>query len=342
MNKIKLFIIPFLFAAALQAETVTRGAFDFGSGSIKLQVAEVDVDNHSVVRTIYDEEVYVFLSEDASRHPEEGFCEEIQKKAIEITGSLKEKALSMGATQLSGFATAAYRSAVNGQKLADRYFSELGIPVQIVSQDEEGKLGFYSLVAETHHNAADLVVWDIGGGSFQVTYLDDQNKPKVYMAPLGRSTTKTSIIEAVKKKNPSQTVSPNPMNKKEWKQSLRHFVAVLPKVPVDLYKKLQQNNVQVMGISGHPKQLRTLKTYHIKDIGPLLKDRLDKTDEELAKIHGSPDSAVSELALIYSVMRKLSIPSVTYRDTISGSTSGMLIDEKYWDKAAVVSIPAAS
>jgi exopolyphosphatase / guanosine-5'-triphosphate,3'-diphosphate pyrophosphatase len=321
-----------LVAGSLPAEIVKRGAFDFGSGEIKLQVAEVDTENHTIVKSIYDNSAKVYLAEDASHHPEIGFSEEIQQKAVDATRALKEKAVELGATEFTGLATAAYRQAVNGHKLIDRYVNELGIPVQIISQLEEGKLGFLSVVAESKLNPAEVVSWDIGGGSFQITYLNAKDEVQVYMAPLGRVTTKNELIKGVKGKNPAEVESPNPMTQKEWQASIKHLNEVLPQVPSDLIAKLKKSNTKLIGISGHPGQLRELKQYHRADVLPILKQRLNQSDEELAKTHKTPTSAVSELALIYTVMQKLDIPSVKYADTISGSTSAILVSNEYWKK----------
>ena len=76
-----------------------------------------------------------------------------------------------------------------------------------------------------------------------------------------------------------------------------------------------------MGISAHPERLRHLKTYHMDDIVEILEDRLNKSEGELAQIHTSPPSAVSKLALVYSIMQRLQVTTVNYMGTNGGSTS---------------------
>jgi exopolyphosphatase/guanosine-5'-triphosphate,3'-diphosphate pyrophosphatase len=330
--KFILFLLIFTSSIDVNAEIVRRAAFDFGSGKIKLQVADVDTEDHSIVQSMYAEAIVVQLSEDAASN-QGFFSEKIQKQAIIAAQNLKQKAIDLGAVEFIGLATEAYRKAPNGQELVDKYFSELNIPVKIISQLEEGKMGFLALIAEANLDFSQVVSWDIGGGSFQVTYFDDQKNIQVYMAPFGRITTKNAIIKFVKEEDPSKIASPNPMSILDWENSLRYFNEVLPEVPESLVRKLKMADVQLIGISAHPEKLRNLKTYHLNDVVEILEERLDKNDSELAKIHNSPPSAVSELALVCSIMHKLNVSSVNYIRTSSGSTSAILITEEYWNKA---------
>lgn len=325
-----LFLLFFAFFIDGNAELVRRAAFDFGSGKIKVQVADVDTDNQSIVHSIYAESIVVLLSEDAANDPQGAFSEEIQKQALTVAQNFKQKALELGAVEFSGLATEAYRKAPNGQNLVDKYLSELNIPVKIISQIEEGKIGFLALVAETDLDPSQVVAWDIGGGSFQITYLDDENNIQVYMAPFGRNTTKNVLIKFVKKEDPSKIGSPNPMSYGKWKNSLKYLNEALPQVPDSLIFKLKMENVKLIGISAHPEKLRNLNTYHLNDITALLEERLNKNDSELAEIHNTPPSAISELALVYSIMQKLDVSSVNYIRTASGSTTALLITEDYW------------
>lgn len=324
-------ILCFTFSLDVNAEIVRRAAFDFGSGKIKLQVADVDTENHSIVQTMHAEASVVQLSEDAANN-RGFFSEKIQRQALIAAHNLKQKAIDLGAIEFIGLATEAYRKAPNGQELVDKYFSELNIPVKIISQLEEGKMGFLALIAEANLDPSSVISWDIGGGSFQVTYFDDEKNIQVYMAPFGRITTKNAIIKFVKNEDPSNLASPNPMSISEWESSLRYLDAVLPQAPESLVAKLRRADVQLIGISAHPEKLRILKTYHLNDIVKLLEERLNKNDSELANIHNSPPIAVSELALVHSIMHKLNVSSVNYIRTSSGSTSAILITEKYWKK----------
>ena len=330
LRHVVVFLI-FTCSVHLDAEIIRRAAFDFGSGKIKVQVADVDTESHKILQSLYAEDIVVQLSEDAAQHPEGQFSEKIKKQAIAATQSLKQKALALGAVEFSGVATEAYRKAPNSKELIAKYLSDLDIPVKIISQTEEGKSGFLALIAETNLDPDQVISWDIGGGSFQVTYLDDEGNIQVYMAPFGRSTAKNAIIRYVKAGDPSTMSSPNPMSRADWEASLLFFDEALPKVPEELAQKLKRCDVQLIGISAHPGKLRNVKAYHSTDIVIVLEERLNKSDSELAEIHKSPTYAISELALVYSIMQKLDVRTVNYVRTISGSSSAVLIAEEYWN-----------
>lgn len=332
MSRIKyiLFLLILTFTVSIDAALIRRAAFDFGSGKIKVQVADVDTDQHTIVQSIYTADTIVPLSEEASHDPQGLFSEALQTRALDAAQTLKQKAIEQGATEFRGLATEAYRIAPNGQDLIDRYFTELNIPVKIISQFEEGKNGFRALVAETGIDPAQLIVWDIGGGSFQVTYLDEKETMQVYMAPFGRVTTKNAIIKHIKNEDPKSTLSPNPMTREQWEEALCYFQAILPEAPKDLILKLQQEGVRLVGISAHPEKLRLFKTYCKEGVLALVEEHLNKSDAELADQLRAPVFAVSDLVLVYSIMEKLGIESVDYIRTSSGATSALLIDELYW------------
>lgn len=330
MLKYILFLLFLACVAPVDAEIRRRAAFDFGSGKIKVQVADIDTDNHKILQSIYTEDIVVLLSEDAAHHPEGLFSEEIQRQAIAAASILKQKAHHLGAVEFSGLATEAYRIAPNGNQLVDRYLVELNLPVKIISQFDEGKNGFLALVAENNLDPAQVISWDIGSGSFQVTYLDEEKNIHVYMAPFGRSTTKNALIKNVKGEDPLNVSSPNPMSRTEWESALQYLEAVLPSAPNDLILKLKETDVQLIGISAHPEKLRLLKTYRLDDLFELLEERLNKSDNDLTHTHRSPATAVSELALVCSIMHKLNVDTVHYKRTTSGSTSALLLEEEHW------------
>lgn len=332
LNIIKSVLVMLFVTASLHVDAllVRRAAFDFGSGKIKMQVADVETDTGKIVFSVYTDDVVVLLSEDAAKSPEGSFSEEVQKRALAATSKLKQKALDLGATQFRGLATEAYRKASNGKDLIGKYLSELQIPVEIISQTAEGVNGFLALVTENNLNPKQVVSWDIGGGSFQVTYVDDAGEIQVYMAPFGRSTTKNAILTHVKAKDFTETMSPNPMNQIEWETTLEFFSKTLPEVPSELILKLKREDVRLIGMSAHPEKLRNLKTYHMADVDEALSERLNKSDEELTNFHKAPIYALSELALVYSVMKKLDVVTVNYIRTNSGFTSALLVSKDFW------------
>ncbi len=68
--KFILFCLGLLLSSPLGGEIVRRAAFDFGSGSIRLQVADVDTETNQVLKSIYSDVLKTFLSSDLARQAE--------------------------------------------------------------------------------------------------------------------------------------------------------------------------------------------------------------------------------------------------------------------------------
>ena len=331
MIKILILLITLLMnVVVLDAEIVRRAAFDFGSGKIKVQIADVDTATDQIVHIIHNNALTVKLGEDLAHHRGTNFSHEIIHEAIDVARTLKHEAIEAGATAFCGIATEAYRKASNSQDLIKLYEKELSIPVTIVSQEEEGKFGFYSLIEEKKLHPAQTVCWDIGGGSFQISYQDRNGQLQVYKGPFGRSTTKNAIIQHVKKLNPQSTYSPNPISWKDYESALRYLKNALPPVPEELKDKLKDPITEIIGISAHPGQLRTLGIYYQEDVRKHIEEHLNKADVQL--VMDDPSYVVSDLILIEAIMQKLNIHDVTYIHTHSGSSSALLISKKFWAK----------
>lgn len=319
------------FSLSLHADVVRRAAFDFGSGKTKIQVADVDTQSGEIIAVIYSDSCKVMLSEDAAKQPDGLFSKEIQEQAVEAAKKYKAVALEFGATEFCGLATEAYRQVGNSAELIERYKAELGISAKIISQQEEGRLGFLALVNEKKLNPEKVVCWDIGGGSFQITYQNDDGQIHSYIGPFGRSTTKNAIITHIKGLDPKIVDSPNPVSLEEWEGSIDYFIKTLSPISKELSEKLKQDGVQLVGIGAHPEKLRIHGHYSSNDILIQLNRRITKTDNELETEHASPSSAISELVLVYSLMQKLEVQSVSYYRTESGSSSALLTLEEYWE-----------
>lgn len=75
-----------------------------------------------------------------------------------------EQAKADGATEIFAFATAAVRSAKNGAEFVDSVFKRVGIRIDVVSGETEGKIGLDGALGE-----GDGGIVDIGGASSEIT-----------------------------------------------------------------------------------------------------------------------------------------------------------------------------
>jgi exopolyphosphatase/guanosine-5'-triphosphate,3'-diphosphate pyrophosphatase len=78
-------------------------------------------------------------------------------------------AQELGADEFRAVATAAIRDASNGEEVAETIGRLAGIPIEVLPEEEEGRLSFLGATKTLGHAAEGLVgVVDIGGGSTEV------------------------------------------------------------------------------------------------------------------------------------------------------------------------------
>jgi len=87
----------------------------------------------------------------------------------EVVATQVRLARELGAVEIRAVATAAVREAKNGGEVAAAVAAAAGIPIEILSEEEEGRLSFIGATKTLGHPAEGLVgVVDIGGGSTEV------------------------------------------------------------------------------------------------------------------------------------------------------------------------------
>jgi len=145
-------------------------AIDIGSNSVRLLVADVDARDGSewpiepVART-------GAICRLARGLDQAGIIEaELAQRAGSLAAEFVRRARSLGARHILIGATAAIRNARNGAEVAEIVGSMTGLPVRVLSGDEEARLVYRSVVLGFGGTAARsaCVVFDIGGGSTEV------------------------------------------------------------------------------------------------------------------------------------------------------------------------------
>ena len=156
---------------------VVRAAFDIGSGATKVCVARV-VLNAAVVpppppTVLHEEEVSILLRQDLAARGDGAIGAEMLARCASEIERMQTLARHLGASQFAAVATAVFREASNGGAFVERTLrARLGLNVAIVSQELEGELGHrtaVALAAPLGLAPTDVVSYDSGGGSFQVT-----------------------------------------------------------------------------------------------------------------------------------------------------------------------------
>jgi exopolyphosphatase/guanosine-5'-triphosphate,3'-diphosphate pyrophosphatase len=160
-------------------------AIDLGTNSCRLLIA---TPNPRAIKVVYAFSRMVRLGEDLER------TGQISPEAMERTvASLKLCASKMreyNVTRYCAVATAACRMARNSQELIDRIKAEAGLDVRIIDDGQEAELSLLGCAALLQPTIPYAIVFDIGGGSTEVMWVDNRypGKPKIidYVSvPLG-------------------------------------------------------------------------------------------------------------------------------------------------------------
>ncbi len=93
--------------------------------------------------------------------------EEAQARALACIKAYASQIKTAGVTEVSAFATSAFRNARNGESLRDRIFEETGIHISIIPGDEEAGLIYDGVRYALDIGEAPGLIMDIGGGSVE-------------------------------------------------------------------------------------------------------------------------------------------------------------------------------
>ena len=159
--------------------TTTVGVIDLGSNSARVVVFRTG--DFGVLDVMADEHVSLQLIRGLDKDRRLG--EETIERALRLLADFRRLAESAGATKIFAFGTAALREATNKSVLLDRARKESGIRLEILDGSGEGRAGFlgavYGLPVE------DGLVFDVGGGSLQITQFRGRVQKRTVSLPLG-------------------------------------------------------------------------------------------------------------------------------------------------------------
>lgn len=139
-------------------------AIDIGSNTTRLLVAE-PVDGQ--LKKAMEQRAYTRINKairDSGEIPEEK-----AREVADVVATQVRLARELGAETIRAVATAAIREASNGRAVAAQIGEEAGVAVDVLSEEEEGRLSFVGATKTLGHPVDGRVgVVDVGGGSSEV------------------------------------------------------------------------------------------------------------------------------------------------------------------------------
>ena len=138
-------------------------AIDIGSNTTRLLVAE-PVDGQ--LKKTMEQRAYTRIGKAVEKGR---IADEKTAEVGEVVATQVRLAQELGAEEIRAVATAAIREAKNGEDVADSVGAAAGVQIEILSEEEEGRLSFLGATKTLGHPAEGLIgVVDIGGGSTEV------------------------------------------------------------------------------------------------------------------------------------------------------------------------------
>jgi len=142
------------------------GAIDIGSNTTRLLVAEPE---EGQLRKVMEQRAYTRIGKGASKNGKIT-AEKIAEVAEVVTTQVR-LARELGAEEIKTVATAAIRDAKNRDKVVREIEEAAGVEVQVLDEEEEGRLAFIGATKSLGHPVeGTIAVVDVGGGSSEVIY----------------------------------------------------------------------------------------------------------------------------------------------------------------------------
>jgi exopolyphosphatase/pppGpp-phosphohydrolase len=329
----------------------TLASIDLGSGSFRLMTAKRDEETLKI-KIISDSAKFwvVKLGEDFNENKkgDGSLSDTILIQAKNDFRKLLEEAKKQGATDIAGVVTAVFRKAKNGKdllaelnKMAEEYFGKSSKPkLQEITAKKEGEIGFKTATA-LHQQKPEkaIVAFDCGNGSFQVTQKKDDDSYEVLEGPFGVSGAAKIFVEEVREPHKAYSKEDpiNPMNfEKDIKPLVKKLQTKFESLPW-VESRAKDKNTRVVGFGDHEAifamcaKVLNKKSFTQHEVEETLKQLSDQSNDSpiIKRISNDPQTAVIKVAILYAIMKKCSISSIHFEQTL-GSCPGILNSPEFW------------
>jgi exopolyphosphatase/guanosine-5'-triphosphate,3'-diphosphate pyrophosphatase len=314
-------------------KSLIKAAFDLGSGAIKMTVAEVEVGTSRLLRVLHKQSASCMVSHSLAKTTDSRLDQQIQSRIEKLLIDLTTSAKSMGATEFTAIATAAFRIAKNAPEFFSNLQTQLDLPIHIVSQLDEGKIGYMSGLEYHNETERNLLVWDSGAGSFQISHKENEAY-QIYKGEFGTSNVVYTMLTQVQNRCFNSSHSINPASLDDVNKLIDLVMDKMPEVPTWLSSVLNKPSLKVIGIGGRnsifwiAEKLLGMSSYNEEDVHKAILSCINQSDADFAGI-SQCEMIIGKLILLYCVIKKLKIPAAHFQET-AGSTLGLFSMPEYW------------
>src|SRR5690625_1432910 len=130
--------------------------------------------------------------------------EQGQQNLVEFINGAVDFAKASGAVDMISFCTSAIRDAANGPAVLDRIGKETGVYLTVLSGDQEAAMTYFAVRRWHGWHVENLLNFDIGGGSFEMSFGTDELPSKAVSVPLGAQRLTREYFEDLDPPDPEQ------------------------------------------------------------------------------------------------------------------------------------------
>jgi exopolyphosphatase/guanosine-5'-triphosphate,3'-diphosphate pyrophosphatase len=140
-------------------------AIDIGSNTTRVLVAEPE---EGQLRKVMEQRAYTRINR-GLRKKDGAITDEKIAEVCDVVATQVRLSQELGAEAIRIVATAAIREAPNRDEVAEQIAAAAGFPVDVLSEEEEGRLAFIGATKGLGHPVeGEIAVVDVGGGSSEV------------------------------------------------------------------------------------------------------------------------------------------------------------------------------
>ncbi|WP_378955655.1 exopolyphosphatase [Pelosinus sp. sgz500959] len=155
---------------------------DLGSNSARLIIVEIY--QNRAYNLIYHQKETIRLSQDADKSRQ--LQPDAMERAMVLLQNFSNVCKLHQVTKILAVGTAALRNAENGSEFVRAVQQETGIVIKIISGETEAKLGYIGAINTL--SVTDAVLFDLGGGSIELTLIKNRKAEKFISLPFGAVT----------------------------------------------------------------------------------------------------------------------------------------------------------
>lgn len=166
-----------------------------------------------------------------------------QRNLVDFIHGAVAFAKANGAVDMISFCTSAIRDATNGKQVLETIHQETGVHLTVLTGDQEAAMTYFAVRRWHGWHVENLLNFDIGGGSFEMSFGTDELPAKAVSVPLGAQRLTKDYLDDPDPPTPDQV------------QALDEYIrSVLTEYRQLFPKKLPHNTV----VTGTSKTFRSL------------------------------------------------------------------------------------